>query len=143
MCYDSKNGYIYSIKICSVSSKIRNTVFSLLGGFEYKWHKVFIDNFYNSHALFKEMLNKNFNVCRTLRGRRGGSEELNSIGKKMQPNTTKIFQKGNVNIFLYKKKKSKSAVTIMSTFHNEDQNCLKEEVNVRFRLHLIILFLIF
>ncbi|KAF7685281.1 PiggyBac transposable element-derived protein 4 [Cucumispora dikerogammari] len=32
MCSDSKNGYIYSTKICSISSKIRNTVFSLLGG---------------------------------------------------------------------------------------------------------------
>ncbi|KAF7684967.1 hypothetical protein CDIK_4284, partial [Cucumispora dikerogammari] len=123
MCSDLKNRYIYSTKICSVSSKIRNTVFSLLREFKYKWHMVFMDNFYNSYALFEEMLNKNFNVCGTLRGRRGGPEKLNSIGKKMQPNTTKIFQKGNVNIF-YIKKKSKLDVTIMSTFHNKDQNCL-------------------
>ncbi|KAF7697464.1 PiggyBac transposable element-derived protein 4 [Cucumispora dikerogammari] len=56
MCSDSKNEYIYFTKICSISFKIRNTVFSLFGGFEYKWHKVFIGNFYNSYALFEKIL---------------------------------------------------------------------------------------
>ncbi|KAF7702771.1 hypothetical protein CDIK_0382 [Cucumispora dikerogammari] len=55
MCSDSKTGYIYKLKICSERSTLVETVTDLLTGLENKWHKIFMDNFYNSFELDKKI----------------------------------------------------------------------------------------
>ncbi|KAF7685527.1 PiggyBac transposable element-derived protein 4 [Cucumispora dikerogammari] len=53
MCSDSKTGYIYKLKICSERSTLVKTVTDLLTGLENKWHKIFMNNFYNSFNYVK------------------------------------------------------------------------------------------
>ncbi|KAF7694691.1 PiggyBac transposable element-derived protein 4 [Cucumispora dikerogammari] len=123
MCSYSRSSYIYSVKVCSLSSTIKNTVFNLLSGLEGRWHKIFMDNFYNSFDLCRDLLAKEFNVCGTLRLNRGGPRDLNDIKRDLKVSNLKVLQRGDINVFLYKEKASKKAVSLISTFHNiEYQN---------------------
>ncbi|KAF7685110.1 PiggyBac transposable element-derived protein 4 [Cucumispora dikerogammari] len=81
MCSDSKTGYIYKLKICSERSTLVEPVTDLLTDLENKWHKIFMDNFYNSFDLCKKLLESKFNVCGTFRVNRGGPRMLKSIKK--------------------------------------------------------------
>ncbi|KAF7685072.1 PiggyBac transposable element-derived protein 4, partial [Cucumispora dikerogammari] len=120
MCSYSKTDYIYKLKICSERLTLVETVTYLLTGLENKWHKIFMDNFYNSLELCKKLLEAKFNVCGTLRVNRGNSKKLKSIKKTIKVNETLDFQKQLINVFVYKDKKAKPAVFIITTYHNRD-----------------------
>ncbi|KAF7670484.1 hypothetical protein CDIK_4597, partial [Cucumispora dikerogammari] len=120
MCSVSKTGYIYKLKICAERSTLVETVTGLLTSLKNKWHKILTDNFYNSFKLCKKLLESKFKVCRILRVNRGSPKMLKSIKKTIKINETLVFQKQLINVFVYKNKKSKPSVSIITTYHNKD-----------------------
>ncbi|KAG0427974.1 hypothetical protein DMUE_5854 [Dictyocoela muelleri] len=76
-----------------------------------------MDNFYNLYKLCKKILENHFYVCGTLRFNRGGPPDLKNIKKIFKLKKSYAFKK-MVNLFIYKEKASKNAVSLISTTHN-------------------------
>ena len=103
------------------------TVMNLLKGYEHKNHHIYMDNYYTSPSLFKEMVEKGFGACGTARVDRIGMpcEWKPAKGKK-----TKL-SKGTVRAKMVNEKvlgiqwQDKRLITMLTTIH-ENQMVNKE-----------------
>ena len=69
---DSPTGYCWNLlPYCGVSSSIADTVTALLDRLLDHGHRLYMDNFYNSVGLSKQLLDRKTVVCGTLRSNRG------------------------------------------------------------------------
>lgn len=89
-----------------------------------------MDNFYNSLSLVELLLKKNIFVCGTLRSHRGGPSHLKNVKKNMEINTIKQFQKNLINIFVFKSKKTKDGIAIISNFHNIHSKVVEKSLSI-------------
>ncbi|KAI4481910.1 hypothetical protein M0802_013850 [Mischocyttarus mexicanus] len=119
---DSQSRYIHNFNIYIGKDKIatgsagRNVVFNLLKESQllHKGYCLFIDNWYSSSTLYRELYNIKTNVCGTVRINR----------KKMPPELkSHVLQKGEAAIFTTKemaaiKWKDKKVVVMLTTMHD-------------------------
>ncbi|KAF7685210.1 PiggyBac transposable element-derived protein 4, partial [Cucumispora dikerogammari] len=63
--------------------------------------KLFMDNYYNSFDLAEKLYNSGIYSCGTLRSRRGGPENLNSIKKTVTREKNLHFKKSRVEVMIW------------------------------------------
>ncbi|KAF7685074.1 PiggyBac transposable element-derived protein 4 [Cucumispora dikerogammari] len=81
ICAGSKTSYVLNLRIYGEYATLNRTVHDLTVNLTGKNRKLFMDNYYNSFDLAKKLYNSGIYSCGTLRSRRGGPENLNSIKK--------------------------------------------------------------
>lgn len=119
MVCESATAYIANFKIYSgVYSKLEDTVKYLLAPFKGLWHHIYMDNFYNSLSLALKLIKDKFRMCGTIRLNRGLSYLLKTV--KLAPSETKFQRKDEALVQVWKQKKSKANVKMISTIHNSD-----------------------
>lgn len=121
---DSKTRYIHNFKICvgkdrtNAGSASRNVVINLLkeSRLLYKGYCLFIDNWYSSPTLYRELYNMQTNVCGTVR-----------ISRKGMPRELKFLQLGEGEAVVFSttdmaaiKWKDKKDVILLTTMHTLD-----------------------
>ena len=79
---EARSGYVSFFEAYSGTySSTRDTVFSLLGDLKGCGYHVYMDNYYNSVALSKELYGEGIHTCGTLRLPRGGPKVLQNLAK--------------------------------------------------------------
>lgn len=129
---DSQNGYLWRFVVHAghdndqtaanppendaVSGAIPSLVLRLLNGLEYKGHTVWMDNFYNSPALAREMKSRGFNCVGTIRlQRQCVPVELATLTKRdMTAGELCGATSGDVDIIVWR---DKNLVNLISTYH--------------------------
>ena len=108
-----------SLLVTNERSITHCTVLKLLEGYEHKQHDVYMDNYYTSPLLYKEMVQNGFGACGTARVDRKGMprEWKNGKGKK-----TKLAQ-GSVRVKMVNEEvmglqwQDKRLITMLTTIH--------------------------
>lgn len=127
MLCESKSGYISNFKIYAEKGiTLFETVSSLLSHCRGLWHHVYMDNFYNSYNMAKELYNDKFGVCGTLRLNRGLPDILKKC--KLKIGETIFRQKQQVLIQVWKNK-AKKDVRMITTIHDAK---MAEATSVRY-----------
>ncbi len=114
---DSKTRYVYRLKFFDKEKHSISEVIKILtSGLEGCNYHLYVDNFYSSFTLARELLERKIYLTGTLRKRRGGPDmiNLNNI-KGVEKKTIIPFCKENVNCFVYFDSKP---VVLISTFFN-------------------------
>lgn len=114
---DSESAFICQFKLYTgKSSTIKTTVKDLMNNYLHANHKLYMDNFYNSFELCREMRTHGVFCCGTMRSCRGEPEEYRSLKCKMKKGDLYCNQKDGVNILLWYDKKVCSFITTFSNF---------------------------
>ncbi|KAG0441587.1 PiggyBac transposable element-derived protein 4 [Dictyocoela muelleri] len=81
MLSDSQSSYIYNLRVYSIPSIIKDTILVLTRELEEKYHRIYMENLYNSFVLCTILYMQKFYVCGTLRNNRGRPNDLKNIKK--------------------------------------------------------------
>ncbi|CAK9796586.1 hypothetical protein ANTQUA_LOCUS799 [Anthophora quadrimaculata] len=106
MLCEARSGYICNFDIyCARGIKLKEIILSVLSPYLYLWYDIYMDNYYNSVAITEELLQKQTNVCRTLRKNRGVPHCLKNINLK--ESGTDFRRKGNILVQAFRTKKKR------------------------------------
>ncbi|CAK1594429.1 unnamed protein product [Parnassius mnemosyne] len=126
---ESQTGYLWRFEVHAghdtssdpqedspVSGKVPALVLRLLNGLEHKGHTIWMDNFYNSPALARELKVRGFDCVGTLRtNRQFVPIELTNLTKKdMAIGQVNGCTSGDVDLIVYR---DKNRVAFVSTYH--------------------------
>ncbi|KAI5646680.1 transposase IS4 domain-containing protein [Phthorimaea operculella] len=125
---ESKTGYLWRFEVHTgqdhldpqedspVSGFVPALVLRLLNGLEHKGHTIWMDNFYNSPALARELKTRGFDCVGTLRtNRQFVPAELTNLTKSdMAIGQVTGCTSGDVDLIVYR---DKNLVTLVSTYH--------------------------
>ncbi|XP_046835607.1 piggyBac transposable element-derived protein 4-like [Vespa crabro] len=104
MLCEARSGYICNFDIYYARGiKLKETILSVLSPYLYLWHDIYMDNYYNSVAITEELLQKQTNVCGTLRKHRGVLHCLKNINLK--ESGTDFCRKANILVQAFRTKK--------------------------------------
>jgi len=95
------------------TSKINSLVFRILEAFLDKVHTVFMDNYYNSISLSRELLNRKTHTTGTLRSNRKGNPKCVTT-KKLK--SGEYIWRRQENIYVSKWKDKKDVLTITTKY---------------------------
>ncbi|XP_037875023.1 piggyBac transposable element-derived protein 4 isoform X1 [Bombyx mori] len=124
---ESRSGYLWRFEVHAghdistsqddpISGTVPALVLRLLSGLEHKGHTIWMDNFYNSPALARELKTRGFDCVGTLRtNRQFVPYELTSLTKKdMTVGQVTGCTSGDVDLLVWK---DKNRVAFISTYH--------------------------
>ncbi|XP_028036730.1 piggyBac transposable element-derived protein 4-like [Bombyx mandarina] len=125
---ESNSGYLWRFEVHAgheppavpednpITGIVPSLVLRLLDGLEHKGHTIWMDNFYNSPALARELKSRGFDCAGTLRTNRQfvPSELVNVSKKDMAVNHVMGCTSGDVDVMVWR---DKSRVAFISTYH--------------------------
>lgn len=127
---DSVTGYIYKLSVYVGDEKAKaaaagrsvtqNIVMNLMDGLLNLGHYLFMDNYYNSVDLTKDLLSNKTHVCGTIRSNRKGlpkSLKLKANGRPMDVGEVTSFSNGSCMVGCWR---DKNYICMISTLHDSN-----------------------
>ena len=116
---EAVSGYVYSFSVYrGISQSLHDTVFGLLGGLMGQGYHVYMDNYYNSVDLARDLYREKVHCTGTLRLTRGAPPPLADLrGKKQDRNFLKKLRNENTLIMCWYDTR---LVSVITTFHGPD-----------------------
>jgi hypothetical protein len=114
---ESTTGYICKLIIYDASGMtLQDTVFELLDPYLGQGYSVYMDNYYNSAHLAKQLHEQNTVVCGTIRQNRGVPNDLRDHQKTLKRGEMTFGRDGEVLVSWMDKK----IITMISTMHSAE-----------------------
>lgn len=124
MVCESSSGYICKLLIYDGSGmKLDETVLHLLQPYLHKGYQVYMDNYYNSMKLSKDLHAKQTSTCGTIRQNRGLPKEFKQQSSSLQRGEMTFTREEPVLLTAWRDKR---VINMISTIHSAD---MKEVVN--------------
>nr|XP_031830867.1 piggyBac transposable element-derived protein 4-like [Nomia melanderi]XP_031830868.1 piggyBac transposable element-derived protein 4-like [Nomia melanderi]XP_031830869.1 piggyBac transposable element-derived protein 4-like [Nomia melanderi] len=117
MLCESSTGYVCNFDIYSDTKSLESTISALVSNVSNMWYHIYMDNYYNSVEIAKQLLLKKIKVCGTIRANRGLPSSLKK--SKLNMFETRFKRQGEILIQLWKTDKKKD-IRMISTIHNSD-----------------------
>ena len=116
---EAVSGYVCNFSVYrGVSQSLHDVVFGLLGGLMGKGYHVYMDNFYNSVTLAKELYAERVHCTGTLRLQRGAPPTLRALqGKRIPRNSYHHMRNENTIVMCWYDTR---LVSLITTFHGTD-----------------------
>ena len=115
------NGYTYDLKVdlrkdrqstAQRSMAAHAIVTELTRKVEGRGHKLYLDSFFSSPALFDDLTKKKINCCGTVQpNRRGMPRDLESMKTKLKPGDIKVRTRGDLTAILWRDRKDVHMLT--------------------------------
>ena len=114
---EARSGYVsYFEAYSGTYTSTRDTVFSLIGDLRGKGYQLYMDNYYNSVALSKELYDNGIHTCGTLRLARGGPKVLQGLAKTKLVRDQVYFRRNNETFVIIWM--DSTLVKLVSNIHN-------------------------
>nr|XP_033320948.1 piggyBac transposable element-derived protein 4-like [Megalopta genalis] len=118
MLCESSTGYVCNFDIYSgTKNSLESTIWGLVSNISNMWYHIYMDNYYNSVEIAKQLLLKKIKVCGTIRANKGLPLCLRK--SKLSVFETRFKRQGEVLIQLWKNDKKRD-IRMISTIHNSD-----------------------
>ncbi|KAG0437452.1 PiggyBac transposable element-derived protein 4 [Dictyocoela muelleri] len=98
---ESVTGFVFNLRIVGIKSTIEETVIDLCKSITEKNRKLYMDNYYNSVSLSKNLLEKKIYTTGTLRLNRGGPRNLVNLKNQVVVMNKIVLQNENLQILIW------------------------------------------